>query len=160
MPELTITSPYVHSKSRLQHIYHWQHYARVDLNPMPESTLSPSQGLWIWPLNKLFIPMSDVLCLQRQIAMVLLHNCRFCNRWIIERYCLPNSRNVSYDAIILQLFMKKDESNKKCKVFIIIWIVSVFYKGIACRIKIRFVIQPLQNSSSTIYHWTILGLNT
>jgi hypothetical protein len=35
--------------SRLQHIYHGQQYARVDLNPMPESTLSPSQGLWIWP---------------------------------------------------------------------------------------------------------------
>jgi hypothetical protein len=27
-------------------------YAEVDyiiLNPMPKSTLSPSQGLWIWP---------------------------------------------------------------------------------------------------------------
>ncbi len=37
-------------QSRLQHIYHGQPYARVDLlNPMPESTLSPSQGLWIWP---------------------------------------------------------------------------------------------------------------
>ncbi len=42
MPELTITSPYVHS--------------RVDsntftmANPMPESTFSPSQRLWIWPL--------------------------------------------------------------------------------------------------------------
>jgi hypothetical protein len=32
------------------HIYQGQPYARVDLNPMPESTLSPSQGLWIWPL--------------------------------------------------------------------------------------------------------------
>jgi hypothetical protein len=32
-------------QSRLQHIYHGQPYARVDLNPMPESTLSPSQGL-------------------------------------------------------------------------------------------------------------------
>ena len=30
-------------QSRLQHIYHGQPYARVDLNPMPESTLSPSQ---------------------------------------------------------------------------------------------------------------------
>jgi hypothetical protein len=43
LPELTITLPYVHS--------------RVDSNtftmgnPMPESTLSSSQGLWIWPLN-------------------------------------------------------------------------------------------------------------
>jgi hypothetical protein len=27
-----------------------QPFARVDLNPMPESTLSPSQGLRIWPL--------------------------------------------------------------------------------------------------------------
>jgi hypothetical protein len=33
---------------RLQHIYHGQPYARVDLNPMPESTLSSSQGLRIW----------------------------------------------------------------------------------------------------------------
>jgi hypothetical protein len=37
-------------QSRLQHVYHGQPYARVDLNPMPESTLSPSQGLWIWNL--------------------------------------------------------------------------------------------------------------
>ncbi len=29
-------------QSRLQHIYHGQPYARVDLIPMPESTLSPS----------------------------------------------------------------------------------------------------------------------
>ncbi len=36
-------------QSRLQHIYHGQLYARVDLNSMPESTLSPSQGLRIWP---------------------------------------------------------------------------------------------------------------
>jgi hypothetical protein len=32
---------------RLQHIYHGQPYARVDLKPLPESTLSPRQGLWI-----------------------------------------------------------------------------------------------------------------
>jgi hypothetical protein len=43
MPELT--SPYVPSRVDSQHIYHGQPYARVDLNPMPESTLSPSQGL-------------------------------------------------------------------------------------------------------------------
>ncbi len=36
-------------QSRLQHIYHGKPYARVDLNPMQESTLSPSQGLRIWP---------------------------------------------------------------------------------------------------------------
>jgi hypothetical protein len=45
MPELTITSPYVHS--------------RVDCNTFtignqPESTLSPSQRLWIWPLTVLY----------------------------------------------------------------------------------------------------------
>jgi hypothetical protein len=38
-------------QSRLQYIYHGQSYARVDLNPMPEVTLSTSQGLWIWPLD-------------------------------------------------------------------------------------------------------------
>jgi hypothetical protein len=32
------------------HIYHGQPYARVALNHMPESTLSPSQGFCIWPL--------------------------------------------------------------------------------------------------------------
>jgi hypothetical protein len=32
-------------QSRLQHIYHGQSYARVDLNPTPESILSPRQGL-------------------------------------------------------------------------------------------------------------------
>jgi hypothetical protein len=36
-------------QSRLQQIYHGQPYARVDLNPMPGSILSHSQGLWIWP---------------------------------------------------------------------------------------------------------------
>jgi hypothetical protein len=42
-------------QSRFQHIYHGQPYARVDLNPMPESTLtlSPSHGLWIWLLDSL-----------------------------------------------------------------------------------------------------------
>jgi hypothetical protein len=33
----------------LQEIYHGQPYASVDLNPIPELALSPSQGLWIWP---------------------------------------------------------------------------------------------------------------
>jgi hypothetical protein len=41
-------------QSRLQHIYHVQPYARVDLNPMPESTLSPSQGVWIWPQFRIY----------------------------------------------------------------------------------------------------------
>jgi hypothetical protein len=40
--------------SRLQHIYHGQPYARVDFNPMLESTLSPSQGLRIWPKGSYF----------------------------------------------------------------------------------------------------------
>jgi hypothetical protein len=38
MPELPIIS----LRSRLQHIYNVQPYARVYLNPMPETTLSPS----------------------------------------------------------------------------------------------------------------------
>jgi hypothetical protein len=41
-------------QSRPQHIYYGQPYARVDLNTVPESTLSPIQGLWIWPQ---FIPL-------------------------------------------------------------------------------------------------------
>jgi hypothetical protein len=38
------------SLCRLQHIYHGQFYARVDLYRMPESTVSPGQRLRIWPL--------------------------------------------------------------------------------------------------------------
>ncbi len=38
-------------QSQLQHIYHGQPYASVDFNPILETTLSPSQGLWIWPLH-------------------------------------------------------------------------------------------------------------
>jgi hypothetical protein len=42
-PELTITSPH-RLQSRPQHKYHGQPYARVDLNPMPDSTLSLHSG--------------------------------------------------------------------------------------------------------------------
>jgi hypothetical protein len=47
---------------RLQHIYHGQPYARVDLNPMPELTLSPSHGLWIWPLKWLELQEELIKC--------------------------------------------------------------------------------------------------
>jgi hypothetical protein len=50
MLELTITSPYVHFRVDSNTFTMGQPYARDDLSPMPESTLSPSQGLWIWPL--------------------------------------------------------------------------------------------------------------
>ncbi len=42
MPELTITSPYVHSRTDSNTF--------TVSNPMPESALSPGPGLWIWPL--------------------------------------------------------------------------------------------------------------
>jgi hypothetical protein len=42
-------------QSRLQHIYHGQPYARIDLNPLPESNLSPSQGRWILLLTTIRI---------------------------------------------------------------------------------------------------------
>jgi hypothetical protein len=45
MPELTLTLQYCPFQNRLQRIYRGQPYASVDLNRMPESTLSPSQGL-------------------------------------------------------------------------------------------------------------------
>jgi hypothetical protein len=38
------TSPYVHSRVDSNTFYHGQPYARVDLNPTPESTLSPESG--------------------------------------------------------------------------------------------------------------------
>jgi hypothetical protein len=44
MPELAF--PYVYSNT-----YHGQPHARVDLNLLPESTLSHCQGIRIWPLK-------------------------------------------------------------------------------------------------------------
>ncbi len=44
MPELTINLTLCPLQSRLQYIYHGQPYAIIDLNPMPESTLSLSSG--------------------------------------------------------------------------------------------------------------------
>jgi hypothetical protein len=37
-------------------------WARVDLNPMLESTLSPSQGLWTWPLAATVYRLSPLIC--------------------------------------------------------------------------------------------------
>jgi hypothetical protein len=73
MSKLTITSPYVHSGVDSKHIYygHWTTlYARVDLNPTPKSTFSPSQGIWIWPqlsCIQLFFVISALLMIYRII---------------------------------------------------------------------------------------------
>jgi hypothetical protein len=55
-------------QSRLQYIYHRQirqPYARVGLNTKPESTLSPSHGLWIWPLG--------ILCSILRVSLVMVN---------------------------------------------------------------------------------------
>ncbi len=64
MPEMTITSPYVHSRvdSITFTMGIGQPYARVDpLNPMTESTVSPSQVLWIWPQNLILRGGKEIL---------------------------------------------------------------------------------------------------
>jgi hypothetical protein len=50
MPELKITSPYVVARvdSNNFSMGIGKPFASVDLSPLPESTLSPSQGLRIW----------------------------------------------------------------------------------------------------------------
>jgi hypothetical protein len=48
MPVLTITSPYVHARVNSNTFTMGN---PMQSRPMPESTLSPSQGLWIWPLE-------------------------------------------------------------------------------------------------------------
>ncbi len=55
MPELTITSPYVDSRVDFQLMNHGQPYARIGLNPMPESTLSSWKELRIWPESPLHL---------------------------------------------------------------------------------------------------------
>jgi hypothetical protein len=52
MPELIITSPYHMPTGQPYVRVVLKPYARVDLHPMPESTLAPSQGLWIWPQDR------------------------------------------------------------------------------------------------------------
>jgi hypothetical protein len=52
MLELTITPPCAHSRVDSQHIYHGPLYVSVDLNPMPESTLT----LWH---SRLYPPVWD-----------------------------------------------------------------------------------------------------
>jgi hypothetical protein len=77
MPDLTITLPYVDSR-RQQHMYHGlgQPYARVDLNPMPESTtLSTNKELWIWTLirnaraNIVILCQADVQWVVRNVPL-------------------------------------------------------------------------------------------
>jgi len=52
MPAFTITSPYVHSRVDSNAVTMRQHYARVDLNPMPESTLTLCQ-------SRPYLPVKD-----------------------------------------------------------------------------------------------------
>jgi hypothetical protein len=56
MPELTITSPYVHSRADsntfTMGIGIGQPYARVNLNLMPESTFIPPSGFSLWILHE------------------------------------------------------------------------------------------------------------
>ncbi len=51
LPKFTIITSYFMSTPELTptHLQLATLYDRVDLNPMPDWTLSPSQGLWIWP---------------------------------------------------------------------------------------------------------------
>ncbi len=54
MPELTITSRYIHSRvdSNKFNMRIGQPFARADLNPMAQSTFSPQSStlvLWFWP---------------------------------------------------------------------------------------------------------------
>jgi hypothetical protein len=73
MPELTITSPYVHS------IVDSNTFTMG--NPMPESTLSPRQGFWIWPLllyspQRLYIRgLTLVRVFLRRQLISWLHKC-------------------------------------------------------------------------------------
>jgi hypothetical protein len=49
---------------------HGQPYATIDLNPMPQSTLSPSQGLRIWPLQTHVI--QRFFCLNEEMRKALV----------------------------------------------------------------------------------------
>jgi hypothetical protein len=62
--------------------------------------------------------------------------------------------HVSYNDLVSQLLFFKDESNKKCNVFLM--------KGELCKSKIRLVMHPLQNPllcSSTFQVKKIYAVN-
>ncbi len=70
---------------RPQHMYHGQPYARVNLNPVPESTLYPSQGLRIWPLS---YSVDDPYILQSNSSLLRSLDDSGC--------CLPNLHKWSF----------------------------------------------------------------
>jgi hypothetical protein len=79
-------------QSRLQHIYHGQPYARVDLNPLPESAQSPSQGLRIWPQGILSLEdrlphAAAVTCMPIAHSLTeFLHNLATPLKWEVHKY--------------------------------------------------------------------------
>ncbi len=60
MPELTITSRYIHSRvdSNKLTMRFGQPFSSADLTPMAESTFSPSQGLWFFGFGLSTTPTS------------------------------------------------------------------------------------------------------
>jgi hypothetical protein len=65
-------------QSRLQHIYIGQPYARVDLNPMPESTLSPQSGtLDLASVNSLQGVIDHLSCKHSNTPTPTFHSTHF-----------------------------------------------------------------------------------
>jgi hypothetical protein len=81
----------------LRHIYHWHWatYARVDLNPMLELTLSPSQGLKI-------VASEDVLCVVKFISEIYIQSSwktvEVFNRAVSPSYTPPPLRRYTLSA--------------------------------------------------------------
>ncbi len=102
-------------QSPLQHMYHGQPYVRVDLNPMPESSLSPSQGLWIWPLVPVFFFLHFRLLgicqpnleLGRCSLHFLLGRCLefVCDRYLFLLIAVFCSRVVNYFFLLLNTIL-------------------------------------------------------
>jgi hypothetical protein len=84
-------------QSQLQHIYYGQPYARVDLNTMPESTVSSSQGLRIWPLDS-----NPEICCSKQARYQLCRDLGF-GHWIRTQRAAVASRRATNFATHLPL---------------------------------------------------------
>ncbi len=95
MPEWPIISPYDHSRVDSSRFTIGDPMpCRVDLNPMPESTLSLSQGLWIWP---------QVIFLHA--LLFFLFTCNVLLDIVIERY-IPELKGHGNEADFLGFLHK------------------------------------------------------
>ncbi len=87
-------------QNRVEHMDHGQPDARVDLIPMPESSLSPSQDLRIWPLQ-LRTESGHTRNQRKKVEVVAFLSSETLNIWNKTRF---EMRTCTYNRSVNKLF--------------------------------------------------------